>query len=115
MLRYFVSIICILAFLSGYGQFNPKPTGIRFGTDLTNIGYSIFSKNWSQYEFHVDIDVANFFVTADYGVLDRTWSEANYRYNTQGSYYRIGFDHNFFNKKPACTGDDHHNSRGGVV
>jgi len=89
--------------LGGFAQFDPKPKAFRVGTDLTNLGYTFFANNWTQYEFNADLEVASFFLVADYGILDRTWEDTNYKYNTNGNYARVGLDHNFFAKK---EGDD---------
>ena len=92
-------MLFVLVLAVAHGQFDPKPKAIRLGTDLTNIGYTIFAKNWIQYEFHADLEIESFFLVFDYGTMDRTWERTNYVYNTNGNYYRLGIDHNFLNKK----------------
>ena len=72
MWRYIVSLIILASSITTEAQFDPRPKAIRFGTDLTNIGYTIFANDWNQLEFNADLEIANFFIVGDYGVFDRT-------------------------------------------
>ena len=99
MLKFSVSLILLISCLAVSAQFDPVPRSFKLGTDLTNIGYSLFADQWTQYELNTDVEISNFFLVFDYGVMDRTWDDSTYTYQANGSYFRIGIDHNFFYKK----------------
>lgn len=78
---------------------NPKwmeyvPSGIRLGTDISRLGGILSNPDFRQYEMHGDIDFGKYFLTADWGSVNRPRSLDGLSYVNAGSYFRVGLDYN---------------------
>jgi hypothetical protein len=96
---------CLVLWLFTYPSFGQtpsrfKPSGVRIGTDLLGIGYSIADKKQFRYEFNGDIDIHKYFLTLDYGFArynrqdSMITNHSLITYQNDGHYFRIGADIN---------------------
>jgi len=81
------------------------PTGIRVGTDLIDLGKTFAGKSFQGWEINGDIDLANYYITADIGSWSKNVSLVrngfnNGNYSNGGSYFRAGVDINLLGKDP---------------
>ncbi|GHM99244.1 hypothetical protein WSM22_07340 [Cytophagales bacterium WSM2-2] len=98
-----------MACLSGYSQSRPKPpkpkkdfrpSGIRIGTDLIDLGKTVGGKTFKGWEINSDVDFANYYITADIGNWAKDLTLSNGFYSNGGNYFRFGVDINLLNKDP---------------
>ena len=112
-IRYFISIgLLLLTCCFGFSQAKeatkkiPKPkkdfspTGIRVGTDLIDLGKTFSGKTFQGWEVNGDIDLANYYLTADIGSWSKDVLLSNGEYSNGGNYFRIGADINLLGKDP---------------
>ncbi len=110
-IRYFISIgLLLLTCCFGFSQAKeatkkiPKPkkdfspTGIRVGTDLIDLGKTFSGKTFQGWEVNGDIDLANYYLTADIGSWSKDVLLSNGEYSNGGNYFRIGADINLLGK-----------------
>ncbi|MES2730715.1 MAG: DUF6048 family protein [Bacteroidota bacterium] len=90
-----ISLVLWLLAYSSFGQTPSrfKPSGVRIGTDLLGIGYSIADRKQFRYEINGDIDIHKYFLTLDYG-FSRYNRADTMTYHNDGHYFRIGADIN---------------------
>src|ERR1051326_5259221 len=69
-----------------------KPTGIRIGTDLIDLGKTFGGKTFQGWEVNGDVDFANYYLAADIGSWSRNVLIPNGQYTNGGNYFRIGAD-----------------------
>jgi hypothetical protein len=77
-----------------------RPSGIRVGTDLIDLGKSFGGKTFKVWELNSDIDFASYYLTADIGSWAKDLTIDNGQYSNGGNYYRIGVDINLLNNDP---------------
>ena len=95
MSGYLISLsLVILAAGSLQGQSKFLPSAFRVGTDLTDLLHSAFDQKVTKYQLLADIDVHKFFLVGEYGNYKTITYDANYRYDNDGSFWRVGFDYN---------------------
>lgn len=111
ILKFIISILLITSAGIAYGQ-NKKsnqadtlkadfiPTGVRLGYDVLGLGLSIANDNLNSKLFVADIDFHRYFLVLEYGQYERTRGSENSLYNTDGSFWRVGTDVNFFHRDP---------------
>ncbi|MGB0523406.1 MAG: DUF6048 family protein [Flammeovirgaceae bacterium] len=81
--------------------FRPKLRGIKLGTDLYPIAFTIFEKDFTGYELNSEFVFDNkFFINADFGSqnAERQDDEQTFVYTNKGTYWRLGLDYNFMHK-----------------
>ena len=77
------------------------PTGVRVGVETINIIRTFNDSDLTEYTFLADIDFHRYFLSLEYGRLDRTRQDQfGSVYNINGSYFRVGPDINFLKKDP---------------
>lgn len=76
------------------------PTGIRIGTDLIDLGKTFSGKTFQGWEVNGDVDLANYYLTADIGAWARDLLIPNGEYKNGGNYFRFGVDINLLGKDP---------------
>jgi len=108
-IRFFISAFLIFFALLLHGQEKkapPKPkkdyrpTGLRLGTDLIDIGKTLATNTFTGWEINGDVDFANYYLTADVGTWGKDILITNGDYHNSGTYYRAGIDINFLGKDP---------------
>lgn len=111
-IKYFISIGLLLVCCRGFSQekkasqkpAKPKkvlrPTGIRVGTDLIDLGKSFSGKTFQGWEVNGDIDFANYYLAADVGSWSKNVTLPNGEYANRGNYFRVGIDINILGKDP---------------
>ena len=73
-----------------------SPTGVRIGIDLLTPILGAFTTTRNNFEMMADVDFNNYFLVAEagFGGADEVGETSSY--SSQGTYYRIGPDVNFF-------------------
>jgi hypothetical protein len=109
-IKYFISAICIfLSFSVTHGQekkikkpqkINYKPTGIRVGTDLIDLGKTFTGKTFKGWEINGDMAFSKYYFAVDVGTWAKDLLLNNGIYNNSGNYYRVGIDINFLDNDP---------------
>jgi len=77
-----------------------RPSGIRVGTDLIDLGKTFGGKTFKGWELNSDIDFASYYLTTDIGSWAKDLTIDNGQYSNGGNYYRIGVDINLLNNDP---------------
>lgn len=94
--KYIISGILALTAFSAEAQIKRwLPTGLRLGVDAGALGQSLVSPLHDRWEVQADIDVDRLLLTAEYGMSTFRLDEPTYRYENEGSYFRVGPDLNF--------------------
>lgn len=76
------------------GHFKYLPSGVRFGSDITNLGETLLLDGRKKYQFLADIDFNRFIVVIEGGKDESTREEIEFTYNNEGDFQRIGFEYN---------------------
>jgi hypothetical protein len=79
-----------------------KPISLRVGTDIYSLLLTGLDSEFSGFELNADVSLNNyFFLTADYGThkSERADDEQNFGYTNQGSFVRIGIEHNILGRQ----------------
>lgn len=79
------------------------PSAVRIGTDLGFAGVSLFDPDKTVWELNADIDVYKLFITADYGVAQWNMNETDFKYESKGSYFKVGIDYNLLARDPELN------------
>lgn len=77
------------------------PSALRVGTEVTGPLFGLFSEDLSQYEITADVDFHKYFLVADYGYERRIREGEDFRFETNGTYWRAGVDMNFLATDPS--------------
>lgn len=75
--------------------------GLRLGVDLSRLALQYVEPGRSGYCFSADFEAfKNFYPTVQYGwqTLSFKKSKPNYQYNSEGKYWRVGFEYNALKK-----------------
>ena len=101
-MKYIFSIVFFfitgLSVLGQAGRY--APSSIKLGADPGTLGYMLFSEKRGFFEAEADIDIDRFFIVGNYGFSDYLLDEPTYRYESNGSYLRLGADINFMHQDP---------------
>lgn len=76
------------------------PTGIRLGVDVISIIRTLTDESFAGYEYCADVDFYRYYLVAEAGRWERTFSTPEEGYSNGGNYFRIGVDVNFLLKDP---------------
>ena len=103
ILRSFINIATILILLSApaVGQGKYAPGGIRVGVNVKTAAASLFRDYQNQYEVSGDINFWKYLLTVDLGVASFSRTGDQFRYLTEGNYFRIGPAINFIHDVPG--------------
>ena len=109
MLKYIISSLLFLGFLSGLSQSKPidlrpkdtvahtDPYGIRVGIDLSRLLISALTDQYTGLELVGDYRLTNkLYVAAELGNEKNTKQEDLYNFTTSGSYLKLGVDYNTY-------------------
>lgn len=110
-MKYTISLLLLFAGSFAFGQQTNRveadtleadfmPTGARIGLDAFGLGLSLADDSYSSILFVADVDIYRYFLVGEYGQYKRTRTGENGLYTTDGSYWRIGADVNFFKNDP---------------
>jgi hypothetical protein len=102
ILKYFFSVsFLVITTVSIHAQKGTvMPSAVRIGTDLGFLGVSIFDPDKQLFEIVADIDVYKLFLTADYGMSTWKINQNNFKYDNNGSYFKVGIDYNLSARDP---------------
>jgi hypothetical protein len=103
-LLYIINIVLLLSVFNLKAQestdsiVKPKVVhALRLGIDISKPAIALFNSDYSGLELVTDYRVKkNLYLAAEYGFETRTLDETNYKYKTNGSFYKIGFDYNVY-------------------
>ena len=101
MLRFTFSLMAgMMLCLPAQGQDTiMRIKGLRLGVDMSRIAMPILQPGRSGYEFSADFEAfKNIYPTVHFGRQTLELTKANYRYSSDGSYWRIGFEYNALKK-----------------
>lgn len=94
-----VIVLLMICGVSASGQSRLKPSAVRFGIDLTNVGYTLFGSNHTQYELNTDLQFGKYFLAVDVGIAEKSYDNG-FLYQFDGQYFRLGVDYNFLAGDP---------------
>ncbi|NME67621.1 DUF6048 family protein [Flammeovirga aprica] len=82
-------------------------SAMRLGTDLRPLVQSMTESKMSAYTLYADFMIRNaFFITGEYGVMDRTKENPDadfFRYRSNGSFYRFGIEYNVMKRASTAN------------
>jgi hypothetical protein len=97
ILRYTISLLFVLSYLSGAGQKAKRdyvPSEVIFAADVVGLGTTLFT-NETKLEFHSKIDFHHFYLAADFGTSKINPSTEQFNYSSQGTFFKVGPHVNF--------------------
>ena len=77
-----------------------RPTGLRLGTDLIQLGKTMAGSSLQGFELNTDIDFYRYYLALDVGQWQREYQTLDGTYSNNGQYFRLGVDVNFLTKDP---------------
>lgn len=104
MLKYSFSILFTLVSLVNYAQDKPKDTlkktqryGLRIGADISKIARTLYDKNYKGLEFVADYRLTKkMHIAGELGNENKTTDDNRINFTTKGTYFKVGFDTNFY-------------------
>jgi hypothetical protein len=104
MLKYCFSILLFfVCFFSASAQAG-RIKGVRFGYDLSRAALPYIERERKGFEFSTDFEVKlNYYATAEYGQQKVSFKKTGYDYNSDGYYFRLGFDYNYSKNNKDIT------------
>ena len=82
----------------------PKVSGVRVGTDLTNIAFNIIDPDKQQYQLNTELMFGNqYFVVVDLGrtSINRNGESGQFSVSSDGSFISTGLDYNLMHKSSS--------------
>lgn len=109
MLKYFISLLLLFTFLTGFSQEKKKDTvkykdryGLRVGADVFIPIYSIFDSDKKGFEIVADYRISKRFWAAAEGGYAYNYSEEDFfKFTSSGSYIKVGADFNAYKNWPG--------------
>jgi len=104
-LLYIINIVLLLSVFNLKAQETAQDTlikpkvakALRLGIDISKPAIALFNSDYKGLEFVADFRIKkNLYLAAEYGSETRTLDEISYKYQTKGSFYKIGFDYNVY-------------------
>jgi len=104
MLKYSFSILFTLVSLVNFAQDKPKDTlkktqryGLRIGADISKLARSVYDKNYKGLELVADYRLTKkMYIAGELGNENKTTDDDRVNFTTKGTYFKVGFDSNFY-------------------
>lgn len=80
-------------------------SALRVGLDLAPVAQNFYTKNQEKYEGNVELSLSNRYILGiSAGGAQYKQDASTYRYRSQGAYFRLGVDYNFWYKDKNQAG-----------
>ena len=104
MLKYSFSILFVLVSLVNSAQEQPKDTikktqryGLRIGADISKLARTLYDKNYKGLELVADYRLTKkMYIAGELGNENKTTDDDRLNFTTKGTYFKAGFDSNFY-------------------
>lgn len=104
MLKYSFSILFTLVSLVNFAQEQPKDTtkktqryGLRIGADISKLARTLYDKNYKGLELVADYRLTKkMYLAGELGNENKTTDDDRVNFTTKGTYFKVGFDSNFY-------------------
>ncbi len=103
-LKYIINSLMVLCVCLGYAQETKKDTvsipqryGLRVGLDLNKVARAFYENKYTGLEITADYRVApSYYVAGEFGHENKYTADEQLNFNTQGSFFKVGFDYNAY-------------------
>lgn len=103
ILKYIINSLVILCVCLGYTQEKkdsvsyPQRYGLRVGLDLNKVARAFYENRYTGMEISADYRIApSYYIAGEFGQESKFTADEQLNFNTQGSYFKVGFDYNAY-------------------